>query len=267
MKCGGCGCILKRENEKVIIQSEKNATGDDAGGGGKLLVPCAICGKRKPTDSLRFTFSDHEPGRQTTYRYPELPCCSDCKRKHRWLRLSGAVLAVVPIVLLLILHPFGDMVSNVVISVILGGMLGMLIKAFGFDAWYRDRYQSKISDWIHLYGKRNLYENLLRQNRDARHDTGQKKERTFPDPERKEMGAITVAELLTLNGLRVEFGTKSRIDYEGDVVDLSDNCEKIILKNVTVKPFESPPIMQEVHYLPVSDIHFITVVDRHGRGK
>lgn len=89
-------------------------------------------------------------------------------------------------------------------------------------------------------------------------------EGSLPEPEKWERVQIkTVADFLKLAGMRVQFSTRSDDFWVGDVVDLSDSCTQVMLKNVILLAKKGGKETKfERKSLDLSEIIFAEVVER-----
>ncbi len=84
------------------------------------------------------------------------------------------------------------------------------------------------------------------------------------------MGLIqSKADYLKLVGFEIEIDTKDSKSYRGDVKDLSDNCEYIILlkthQNVFINWILS--FMKKEIKIPLEEIDLVEVLDRKEKGE
>ncbi len=78
----------------------------------------------------------------------------------------------------------------------------------------------------------------------------------------------TKADYLKLIGFEVEIDTKDK-SYRGNVKDLSDNCEYIILLKTHQNKFINwiLSLMKKEIKIPLEEIDLVEIIDKKGRGE
>ena len=75
----------------------------------------------------------------------------------------------------------------------------------------------------------------------------------------------TVGDFLKLVGMRVCFRTKQDGFFEGDVEDISDSGTHLILRDVKHEAIGALTTHHKSKNVPVAEIDFVQVIDRHGK--